>query len=354
MSKQLRIFKSIAAPCAIAASLSVSSMTAVAHAATLDIGASASTNAGLQVNSGVIADDISIPPGVAVIVTGSADSAVDDASAVNTTDSYAQVGNPFTDPPTPFIATAFDETTQPDGDQARGLYYVESTVTPDDNGKPVLNDRILTSTADLDFADLAVNASASSGFEFSRDLILTNTSETTAYAFSISTGFDVDLMASTDDFGSQSIAEAVFSLSFITSGTVALEYFGPSARSSEIDDADPGVSVSENLVTSNVLFDGVYYEASVSAMGLGAPTEGALSAVGRFLFSVMMYPSSSLRLSFFQSQSTMTSYIDPSVAEVPLPASALLFLGGVGAFAGAKRKRSQHHDALSSTYVDQI
>lgn len=338
MSRMLRIFMSLAAPCAMAGSVFAFGGLAPASAAPLNTGATVSINTDLRLNGGILSDDITPTFSVLTALTGGVDSAVDDGSAVNSADSFSQVGNPFTDPPTPFIATAFDETVQPDSDQARGFYYVESTITPDDNQKLVLFDRTLTSTAELDFADADAGASATSSFEWGRDMVLTNTSDTTAYAFSISTGFDFDLAASADALGSQSIAEAVFSLSFITSGTVFLTDPAAVLQSNTIDDTDPGVSATQNLVTSNALFDGVHYETSVSATGTGAPTEASLSAVGQFLFSVMMAPGSSLRLSFFQSEKTMTSYLEPPVSEVPLPASALLFLGGLGAFAGAKRR----------------
>jgi hypothetical protein len=337
----LRIFMSLAMPCAVAGSVFAFGGLAPARATPLNIGSSVSINTDLRVNGGIVSDDITPTLSVLTALTGGVDSAVDDGSAVNAADSFSQVGNPFTDPPTPFIATAFDETVQPDGDQARGFYYIESTITPDDNQKPAVLDRTLTSTAELDFADVDTDASAASSFELGRDLVLTNTSDMTAYAFSISTGFDYDLAASADALGSQSIAEAVFTLSFITSGTVFLSDPAALLQSNTIDDSDPGVSATQNLVTSNALFDGVHYRASVSATGTGAPTEASLSAVGQFLFSVMMAPGSSLRLSFFQSENTMTSYVEPPVSEVPLPASALLFLGGLGVFAGAKKRRGR-------------
>lgn len=323
---------------AVAASALVSAALTPAHAEALHIAASVAMDADVSLNSGWIQAGVDIPPGMTTALTGSTESAVDDPAASNASDSYSQVGNPYTDPPTPFIATAYDETTQADGDQARGLYYVESTITPDYALRPVLVERTLTSTAELTFADIDTDASALSGFEIGRDLVLTNTSETTAYGFTITTGYDVNLAASADALGSQSVAEIIYSLSFITSGTVFLDYGGTFAESTSIDDSDPGVSVMQNLVTSNALFDGVYYTASVSATGTGAPTEASLDAISRFYFDVMMSPGSSLRLSFFQSEQSMTSYVDPTVSEVPLPASALLFLGGLGFLVRRQRK----------------
>ena len=342
MSHKLRFFKFLAAPCAMAASQCVLGVAATAHAAALTIGASVSLDANVQINNGAVRDDITIPIGVTTALSGSAVSAVDDVAATHSDGSYVQVGNQFTDPPTPFIATEVDETTQPDGDKARGLYYVESTVTPDNDDRPVLLERTLTGTAALDFIDIATAASASSDFEIGRDLVLTNTSDTTAYAFEIATGFDMSLAASADDLGSQSLAEAVFSLSFITSGYVAIDYLGSSGDSPTLDDADAGVSVANNCIVGdanyNALFEGVNCQASVSATGTGAPTEASLETVRQFLFGVILAPGSSLRLSFFQSQQMMTSYIDPSVSEVPIPASALLFLGGLVFLARSQRK----------------
>lgn len=346
MSHKLRYFKLLAAPCAIAASLGASGAIEAASAATLNIGATASMEAYLRINDGVLRDDIVIPVGMTTALTGSAASAVDDAAATHSDSSYVQVGNPYTDPPTPFIATEADETTQPDGDRARGLYYVQSTPALDDEGRQVSADRTLSGVATLDFIDIATAASASSGFEIGRDLILTNTSDTLAYAFEIAAGFDMNLAASADDLGSQSAAESVFSLSFITSGYVALDYLGSSGGSPTIDDADPGVSVANNCVVGdseyNALFQGVNCQASVAATGTGGPTEASLQSIDQFLFSVIMAPASSLRLSFFQSHHTMSAFVDPSVSEVPIPASALLFLGGLGFFARIRRKTKSH------------
>lgn len=342
MYRKLRFFRSLAAPCAIVASLGVSGAMATAFAAPLNIGSSVSMEAYLRINDGVVPDDITIPIGITSALSGSAVSAVDDAAATNNDGLFVQVGNALTDPPTPFIATEFNETTQPDGDQARGFYYVEQTVTRDNNNRTVFLDPALTGTATLDFIDIATAASASSAFEMGRDLILTNTSNTTAYAFEIAAGFDMSLAASADDVGSQSIADAVFSLSFITSGYVALDYLGSSSASPTIDDADPGVSVTNNCVVgdtdNNPLFEGVNCQASVAATGPGAPTEASFEAVRQFLFGVIMAPASTLRLSFFQSQQTMTSFVEPTVSEVPIPASAALFLGGLGFLARIQRK----------------
>ncbi|WP_428410500.1 hypothetical protein [Hyphococcus sp.] len=343
MSHKLRFLELFAALCAIVVSLGVSGVIDRATAAPLNIGASASMDAYFLINDGVIRDDIAVSVGVTTALSGSALSTVEDAAATNSDGSYVQVGNPFNDPPTPFIATEFNETTQPDGDEARGFYYVEQNLTLDDSSRTVFLDRTLAGTAALDFTDIAISASASSDFEIGRDLVLTNTSDATAYAFEIATGFDMSLAASADDLGSQSIAEAVFSLSFITSGYVALDYLGSSGNSPTIDDSDPGVSVANNCVVgdsdNNVLLDGVNCQASVSATGTGAPTDASFETIRQFFFGVIMAPGSSLRLSFFQSQNSATSYIDPSVSEVPLPASALLFLGGLGFFSRIHRNQ---------------
>lgn len=336
-----RIIKPIAAPVGAVAVLAVMSA-APGIAASLDIGAAINMAADLSINDGVLSDDLALPPAAAVTASASAASAVDDPAASNTDDHFSQVGNPFTDPPTPFIATAFDATTQPDGDEARGFYYVEDTVTPDldGHGRPTWSERNLTATAQLGFADLDVDASASGAFDLGRDLILTNTSATTSYAFTIGTGFDMNLTASADDLGSYSIAEAIFGLTFISTGSVLLDLSGPLGGSTTVDDADPGTSVTSNLVTSNALFDGVYYQASVAATGTGAETEASLQAAARFLFDVQMAPGSTLRMSFFQRQDVMTSYDAPPLAPVPLPATGVVLLFGLGAFGALRRRRA--------------
>lgn len=311
------------------------------HATPLNIGATASISAEAQINGGLIPADIAVPVGSVTALTGTVDSALDDVTATQTDGVFSQVGTVFTSPPIPFITTRFDETAVPGGDSSRGFYFVESTVTADSGpGDKVASlDRVLNGTATLNFADLDVDASASSDFEIGRRLTLTNTSTTIAYVFSISTGFDVAVTASADAVGSQSVAEAVLSISFISTGAVQLSGGAPFADSRMIDDADPGTAVVDNLVTSNALFDGVFYEASVSAIGTGAPTEASLGAVSQFLFDVEMGPGSTLGLNFFQSHGVWTSYAAPPQVSVPVPGTALVLLAGIGTLGVGRLRR---------------
>ncbi len=312
------------------------------YSATLNIGATGTTIAHLEIGGGNPPSDIDIPPGVPTTLAGVNTSSVDDPTALNTNGAFVQVGNPFTDPPTPYISTRFDQTTQPDGDSARGFYSVESTVSPasDNDHRPVHLERRLIADAAMTFADISTNAEASGGYSIARDLVLTNTSATTAYAFSFTTGFDMNLSASADALGSSSTTTGVFSLSFISSGTVLLGDPTQLAWSSSMDDTDPGTLATGNLVTSNGLFDGVNYQASVTADGTGASTAAGLQSSGLFQFSVLMGAGSSLRLSFFQSQYAQSTYVVPVGAQVPLPASAVLLVAGLGMLgAGAKRRK---------------
>lgn len=308
------------------------------HAAPINIVAAAIHTADLEINGGVIPADIEIGAGFPTALTGTVASALDDVAGAQADDVFTQIGNLFTDPPTPFITTRFDETALPNGDAARGFYYVESTGTPDANAgqNAAAFDRLLNGTATLDFANLDVDASASSDFELGRRLTLINTSNTTSYVFSISVGFDIALTASADAAGSESVAETAFSVSFISTGSVLLSGGLPIGDSTTIDDADLGTTVIENLVTSNALFDGVLYEGSVAATGVGVPTEASLEAQSRFLFDAQMDPRSTLSLNFFQSHDTRTEFVASPQVSVPVPgvlwllASGLLYPGLCG------------------------
>lgn len=303
------------------------------HAAQLNIGASASIDADVHINDGAIPTDINTSTGLVTALSGTVDSAVNDATATQTDNVFTQIGT-FADPPVPYITTRFDETALSGGDAARGFYYIESTISPDvGSGTEVASvERVLNGTATLDFTDLNTDASASGNYEFGRYLTPENTSTTTAYVISISTGFDVFLAASADAIGSQSVAEAVFSVSFISSGNVQLNGGTPIGASTLIDATDLGTAVVDNLVTSNALFDGVLYEAGVSAVGTGAPTEASLAAESQFLFTIQMAPGSSLGMIFYQSFSTQTSF-------VPSPGTVLVLMAGIGALGIGRRGR---------------
>ncbi|PWR04231.1 hypothetical protein DKT77_02285 [Meridianimarinicoccus roseus] len=316
------------------------------EAATLDIGATASIVADLTIADGIPPTDIDVSSGFVTVLSGDVDSAVNDPTATQSENDFIQIGV-FDDPPQPFINTESDMTSLPDGGTARGLFYVETTISPGPGPRlrPVNLDRVLNGTATLAFPDLAGNASAASGYEVGRDLFLTNNSASITYAFSIDAGFDIALSASADAAGTGSMAEAFFTLAFISSGDIALTLAGPFDEDTGISASDPGTSTTTDLVTSNGLFDGVVFSASAEAIGTGAPTLSELDTTSRFVMNTIMGPGSTLRVRFFQSFNATTHYDDPALPPVSLPGSVLALLSGLAALGMAQRKR---HDVRSS------
>jgi hypothetical protein len=316
-------------------------MAAPLQAATLDIGATVAITANLLIGDGAPADDIDISTGFVTALSGDVDSAVNDPAATGSDNTFTQIGV-LADPPTPYITTSDDATSLDDGGTARGFYYLESNIFPDPGPPPlqaVEFDRVVNATAALSFPDLRTDASAAGGFEISRDVLLTNTSATTSYAFPIAAEFDIALSASADDVGTESLAEAFFTLAFISSGEVGLSLRGPFDDDTGISASDPGTSATTDLVTSNELFDGVFLTASAAASGTGAPTLATLYTTSRFVMDTRMAPGSTLRVRFFQSPLASTRYDPPTMPPVPLPASVVVLLSGLAALGVARRTR---------------
>lgn len=311
------------------------------QSAPLDFGAAMSMTGHFQINGGLAPVGIAIGPGPGFLTAldSNAQSAVNDPAATDTdnNNSFVQVGNYHVTPRIPYINQGSHESALGGTDLARGSYSVMSDYTPDAQTSEVtMIERSFYGSASLAFADLNVDADASGSAETGRDLVLENTGAV-ARSFRITGGFSAFLSASADAPGSMSVAEAIHSLTFISTGNVLLNYTGQYDVSGDVDDSAPGTAMSETVVTSNALFDGLRYQANVSATGTGTPTEAFLQSASKFGFDVRMDPGATLRLSFFQSFQTNASYA-PSPAQVPLPGGALALLGGLAALGALRRK----------------
>lgn len=329
----------------IAAALVPIFLTASAQAATFDIGATANMSASFSIEMGAPHPVFDIPLGSLTALGADTSSAVDDPAATHNDGNFSQIGGYLAPTIQPFIYSEFDETTQPDGDSARGLIYLESTITAasDGTGRPASFDRVLEASSTLSFGDLTADASAQTSHEIGRELVITNTDSQISYGQTARFNYDLSLAATADDVGTQSTAEAIFAMTFNTSGTVIFEDPYQTAGSSSFEDSDPGASYSQSLVTSNALFNGAYLTAGVTALGTGSPTHAALQTSGSFYIYFVVGPNASVRFDFFQSEATQSSYVAPDrpgVPEVPLPASALALLSGLGALRLLRRRPS--------------
>ncbi|WP_288937874.1 hypothetical protein [uncultured Roseovarius sp.] len=278
------------------------------------------------VNSG------SVPAGVrlsllagALALGENAASSVDDPTAINSTIPFAQVANPFTDPPIPYIAQRVDRSTINGGlDGSQAQYDMSATSVDDPDANP-LDTSIVERTVDtsgaarvfLSAGDVA--ASAHSDFLLDRGFSFVNESGESV-SFNITGEVTASFLASHDGMDGFARASGNLFLEFADMIGTQVDYLPLAPYLRTIEDGDAGASVTEQLVTSGGAFDGFNFSAATTAIADGSDTTASFDASFRYMFRVQMDPGARFNLMTGARQANAVEYT-PQLSPVPLPAS---------------------------------
>jgi hypothetical protein len=295
------------------------------------------------VNSG------SVPTGLRInnlfgslILESSATSNVDDPGASTTNIPFVQVGNPFSDPATPYIAQRIDSTTINAGTEgSQSSYDLTLTAVDDPDANPAdtsIVDRTVdtTGSARASITTAPVSADALSSYDVERGYTFENESDE-SIAFNIVGTVTASFLASYDGLDGFARASGSLFLEFQDLVGTEINYLPIAPYLRSIEDDAPGAFVSESLVTSNGAFNGFNFTAGASAIGDGGDTDASFDATFRYLFQVQMDAGASFNLITGNNQVNGVEYT-PVIAPVPVPASLPILGTALLAFAALKRR----------------
>lgn len=298
---------------------------------------------GFVINSGNVPTGLEIDaPSSTYEFETDATSTVDDASAIPSQTNFVQVGNQFADPVLPFISQRNDSSQLPGGfEGAAGQYDVQVTMQDDPtsgvNGI-IRRDVEQEGGASTILLDDTIEASATSYVRHSRDLVFTNTTNETL-SFNIAGQFNAMLRAEYN--GDNGIARVAggFELEFSELAGGTITYFSIAPYLLEIDDIADTATVSEQLFVNENGVTGLQFNASATAIGNGGTTLASFEGEHRYIFGVSLDPFASVRLGTSYTQANSVEHTpQPDIAPVPLPASAVFLMLGLGLLA-AQRPR---------------
>ncbi|MEP4197004.1 MAG: VPLPA-CTERM sorting domain-containing protein [Aliishimia sp.] len=318
--------------------------TNMAHAAPIGAFSELEMSHSFVINSGNIPAGIGTSnPGNSFEFDAEATSSVDDPTGDPSQTNFVQVGNPFLDPPLPFVSQRNNATQLPGGfEGAAGGYAIE--VTTEDDPRDDVFDITRRSVAQEGSAssillDETIASAASSFVRSSRDYRFTNTTDQ-LISFNIAGQFDAMLRAEyTGNDGLARVA-AGFELDFVGNDGVEINYFPVAPYLTMIEDSDPGSFVSHGLQTFSGGATDLIFNAAASASGSGGTTLASFEGQHRYVFGLTLGPSATVLLRTSYTQANSVEHTPLGVAAVPLPAGGLLLITGLFSLAMTRRRRS--------------
>ena len=334
-------------------SLTIASLTGLllatsAHAAPIGAFSELIMTHSYVVNNGNRPEGIDIAPvPEALSIESGATSAVDDPSAVETIITFGQVGNPYSNPPLPFLGTRIHSNQLPSGfEGASSGYDLELLWEPDPDVPSGAFSGVTSETASRQgtasaiLLDDTITASAASFRRSSRTYSFTNTTDA-LISFNIAGTLDAYLRS--EYIGGDGIARTAGGIDLLFSELDGAEinYFPVSPYLTTIEDDDSGASVSDNLFANSDFITGLRFNAGATAIGSGGTTTAIFEGELRYIFQVNLDPGSHVWMtSAFSQANTVEHTSHVAIPAVPLPASAILLILGVGSLLGFRRSRA--------------
>lgn len=320
-------------------------LSSAAHAAPVGAFSELIMSHSYVVNSGNRPAGIEIEnvPGTIVIANG-ATSFVDDPTAIESDISSVQVGNIYSEAPLPFLGTRIHSNQLPGGfEGASSSYDLDILFEPDPD---VEFSNVVRETSSHDGAasaillDDTIDASAASYARTARTYSFTNTTDA-LISFNIAGIFDAYLRS--EYIGDNGIARTAggFDLIFSELAGTEISYFPVSPYLNTIEDDAPGANVTENLFANSDFVTGLRFNASATAIGSGGTTSAIFEGDHRYVFGISLDPGANVWMTTAFSQANSVEHTPmPAMTAVPLPASVILMLFGLGSLLGLRRSRS--------------
>lgn len=295
------------------------------------------------INSGSTPAGLDIAyPSTTYTIEVDASSAVAHPAATGSESIFAQVGNPFTTPATPFIAQRTNATQLPSGFEGSvGQYDHQITARQDpdiDNTSSITSRDVARSGgASLLLLDDSIAAAAASYVRSSRDVLFTNTTGATL-SFNVAGMFDATLRAEYVGDNGTARAAGGFGLQFSNLTGAAITYFPVAPYLTTLENSAIGATVNHQLFANSGGITGLQFNASASAIGDGGTVLAAFTGQHRYVFGVTLDPYASVTMGTSLSQANSVDHrAGLPVPPVPLPASAFFLALGLGALASLRR-----------------
>lgn len=284
------------------------------------------------VNSGNLPqglDIVNVPQ--TLVINNDLVSSVDSADFVNNRTIDVQIGNPFDEPPTPYINRGVDTTINlANADFATAMY--EHIVASDDEGDSSAQDIISRSVNQEGQATIALNNDSYDSLAYSSVLLerhyrLDNTGND-AISFNISGLFEASMSASVDSEDAIARTSGGFELIFEPDAGSSVQYFPIAPYLTDIEDSDDGASVTELFLANSGGIEGVLFNGSTTAIGDNSGTMAQLMAQSRYIFGISIAAGESVLMRTGFRQTNSVEYIQ-QVNQVPVAGSLLLFICGL-------------------------
>ena len=282
-----------------------------------------------------------------ITVSGAASSSVDAVDTNESVISAAQVGNPFSDPPLPFLSSRTDATSLQGSplEGAQGSFDVATTQSANISTGQVLNRTIDTAgSASILFATDTIDASGLSFFDFGRPFLVENTSNASV-AFDISGFFTADLFAEVSGAGGFARSRLEYILSFEETVGATVTYSEIIPFTELVEDTALGAVVTQSFATNDNGF--LFYADAVSDSENGGGLASTAAGAG-YRFSVEL----DAGVSFFMTEgwrqrNEVAIRQQDTLTPVPLPAGGLMLLSAFGGLAGFRLRNKASHGKLS-------
>lgn len=305
----------------------------------------------VSVEHGYTVQNGSLPAGITSRTSGpsitternSTIDAPDAALAADTSD--ITIGCSACTPPTPYRHVGQHRTNRADPTEFADAQFDITAQSFQDGGADVTafamgaRDVTRSGLAQARIASSPAPANAQSGYSIFRTTTFENISND-SISFLIDGYFDAFLLSR--HIGGDGFARASTTLEILFSGIApsALSYFSTSAYDETATEIGAGANVTEGLFTTADGILGMQFTAGATALSGPGLTEASLTAEHDFLMLLTLLPGQSADMSFGFSQQNVVTF---TPKPVPLPASGLLLIGGLGALAGLRWRRGRVH-----------